>query len=692
VILLPQNVHFGKLQSNIEKRGKVSDSSERSYQELTMASLRFAFMRDMLVGLLIAVGPTIAAGADDAGNDATKYFQRAEMLRPTLSRNGDAIAFLKRTAAGRWGLVVCDTQSPPNCKMLAADPEADIIAFEWINDRRLLGHIVDLEDDSSRTRLFAVDRDGTNFKSLADFGFLVAQSDLNKGSYRFMRTEEDDGDDIVLASSSSGVPPAKMNSRTGEMHLLYNGQVPEGANTWRLDDDDHVRIVGILTPEKRQWYYRSADGTDWQPFAATAAFQDREVTPVYIGTGDTILVRATNDHGFRALFQMKPGDVALPAEPILQLKGFDYESSLEYDPHVHRMLGSHFQTDSAGTVWFDKTMRDVQSKVDQLLPGTSNEISCGRCLSNTRFIVSAISDQYPTAFLLFDSSNGKLSPLGSVKPELSKTASGRRDFVRVKARDGQEIPLYITTPRAPKQGPWPTVVLLHDGPWERVAFGEWQPETAFLAAHGYLVLEPQFRGSTGFGENWQRAGYRQWGRGIQDDIEDATQWAVDQKLAKADAIGVLGGGFGGYASMMAMIKQPQTFRAGVDLIGTPEIADLFKRQWSSNRLSSLSYDPIMRVGDPDKDAVVLAANSPLENAARLTGPLLMVYFGHSRYANTGEGEQMRDALRAAGNQQVEWVLYKDEAIPFRLEADRIDFWQRSLDFFNEHLKPSAAAQ
>jgi dienelactone hydrolase len=608
------------------------------------------------------------------------------MVGPKLSPNDDAIAFLQRTSAGRWGLVACDTRSPPNCKLVAADPEADIVAFEWVNDRRLLGHISDLDDDSSPVRLFAIDRDGADFKSLNNFGFLVGQQELNRSSFRFMRTEDDGGDDIILSATTVGIPPAKMNSRTGEMHLLFKGDTPFGANSWILDDDDHLRIAGIVTPEGRQWFYRTVDGTEWQPFAADASFQGRELTPTFIGAGDTIFASADNDHGFRAFFQMKPAAAALPAEPILRLEGFDFTGSIERDFHAHRLLGFHFQTDSAGSVWVDKAMRDVQAKVDQLLPRTSNEIGCGRCEAG-RFIVTAISDQYPATYLLFDSSSGKLSSLGTENSALSKDASGRRDFVRVKARDGQEIPLYITTPQAPKQGPWPTVVLIHDGPWARGAYGAWRPDSAFLAAHGYLVLEPQFRGSAGFGRNWQRAGYRQWGRAMQDDIEDATQWAVDQKIAKHDAIGVLGAGFGGYASMMAMIRRPQMFSAGVDLVGTPDIGDLFKRQWLSTRLPYLSYDPIMRVGDPDKDAALLAANSPLQNAARLSGPLLMVYLGHNRYANREEGEQMRDALRAAGNQQVEWLMYQDEAVPFRLEADRIDFWQRSLTFFDQHLKP-----
>ena len=158
------------------------------------------------------------------------------------------------------------------------------------------------------------------------------------------------------------------------------------------------------------------------------------------------------------------------------------------------------------------------------------------------------------------------------------------DFTRFAARDGLSIPVLVTKPKG--KGPWPTVVLVHGGPYVRGVQWGWQPDSQFLASRGYLVVEPEFRGSEGYGYKHFRAGWKQWGLSMQDDVTDATKWAIRQGWADPKRIAIAGASYGGYATLAGLTFTPELFACGVDIVGPSNLITLLETipaYWTSRR-------------------------------------------------------------------------------------------------------------
>jgi dipeptidyl aminopeptidase/acylaminoacyl peptidase len=232
------------------------------------------------------------------------------------------------------------------------------------------------------------------------------------------------------------------------------------------------------------------------------------------------------------------------------------------------------------------------------------------------------------------------------------------------------------------------VVYIHGGPYVRGTQWEWSREPQFLAAHGYAVIEPEFRGSAGFGYSLFRAGWKQWGLAMQDDISDATRWAIQKGYADPKRIAIGGASYGGYATLMGLAKEPDLYRCGFEWVGVTDIKLLFADNWNDASDDQLKYGIPLMVADPVKDAEQIKATSPIENAARIHQPLLMAYGTYDRRVPIVNGTQMRDAL-AATNAHVEWISYLYEGHGWYIEADNIDFWTRVLSFLDTNMRPGS---
>jgi dipeptidyl aminopeptidase/acylaminoacyl peptidase len=262
---------------------------------------------------------------------------------------------------------------------------------------------------------------------------------------------------------------------------------------------------------------------------------------------------------------------------------------------------------------------------------------------------------------------------------------GMRDFHYYTARDGHKIPAYVTQPPGKADGPRPAVVLVHGGPWARGGDWQWDDEAQFLASRGYVVIQPEFRGSTGFGTAHFRAGWKQWGGAMQDDLADAAQWAVKQGWADPKRIGIMGASYGGYATLMGLIKHPDIFRCGVEWVGVTDLSLMFSSAMSDISQESRDYGLRTLLGDPDKDAALLSRNSPVNRAAELKQPLLMAYGAEDLRVPIEHADRLRSALGKV-NPNVVSVVYRNEGHGWRHEDNRIDFWTKVEAFLDKNLK------
>ena len=297
----------------------------------------------------------------------------------------------------------------------------------------------------------------------------------------------------------------------------------------------------------------------------------------------------------------------------------------------------------------------------------------------------------PSTYVLYNTQTGELNRIGEAFPGIDAARMGRQQPVRYTARDGRGIPGLLTLPPGGGKN-LPLVVLVHGGPYMRGSSWGWNPESQFLASRGYAVLEPEFRGSQGYGQAHYRAGWKQWGMAMQDDIADGARWAVAQGHADPKRICIAGASYGGYATLMGLAKDGDLYRCGISWAGVTDIDLLYGGQWSfADDLPDdyKKYGMPELIGDRVKDAAQLTATSPIRQAARITQPLLLAHGAVDRRVTISHGTRFRDALKRT-NQQVEWIEYAEEGHGWRAPATRVDFWGRVEKFLDRHIGRDAA--
>jgi dipeptidyl aminopeptidase/acylaminoacyl peptidase len=284
----------------------------------------------------------------------------------------------------------------------------------------------------------------------------------------------------------------------------------------------------------------------------------------------------------------------------------------------------------------------------------------------------------PAAFYLYDRNAHTLSKLFTVRPDLEGKSLAAMHPLEIKARDGLTLVSYLSLPpRSDKRGtgipdhPLPMVLYVHGGPWARDSYG-YNGYHQWLANRGYAVLSVNYRASTGFGKGFVEAGNLQWGRKMHDDLLDAVKYAVAHKITTADEVAIMGGSYGGYATLAGVTMTPTTFRCGVDIVGPSNLFTLLQTippYWAA------VYEQFtQRMGDPRTEAgrALLKERSPLTYADQIKVPLLIGQGANDPRVNQRESDQIVAAMKAKAI-PVTYVLYPDEGHGFHRPENRISF-------------------
>jgi len=229
--------------------------------------------------------------------------------------------------------------------------------------------------------------------------------------------------------------------------------------------------------------------------------------------------------------------------------------------------------------------------------------------------------------------------------------------------------------------------VVHGGPWAHGETWQFDPEAQFLASRGYAVLQPNFRGSTGYGWKHYQSSFGQWGLTMQDDVSDGVRWAVKEGIADAKRVCIYGASYGGYATMMGLAKDPDLYRCGIDYVGVTDLNLFLTMTWADYAYSDFAaFSAKEMVGDPSKDAERLRATSPVNLAARIKAPVLMAYGSEDVRVPVEHGTRMRDALEKVG-QKPQWILAEGEGHGFRDPRNQEMFYGAMEKFLAENLKP-----
>nr|WP_315252804.1 alpha/beta fold hydrolase [uncultured Duganella sp.] len=657
----------------------------------------------LLCGALLAPAAQAAAATLPP---VSSFFQTPQIDHVTLSPGGGHVAMTVVLPSGEQALVIRDTARPTDVKVVA---QADLIKagfadLHWISDQRI-GYTVKNLYRGVRSNLdeFAVDRDGSNSKHLISgnlsyqqetpIGTLMAAKRVLTSDYAYHSVIDDGSDEILVEKytwnqTDRGPASSRMhllNSRTGSIRQAFEGTQPERSLYWLTDNQGQPRVVQTEIGGRCITSYRKPDNSGWVELDSGSCFQDKRFTPLFFDGANALFVR-TAHQGHGALFRYDLKTMQLAKEPLVETAGFDFVGTPVIDYPSRRVVGLHINTDAGGSVWFNAALKAEQAKIDALLPGAINTIHCAqRCLASPVLLVQSDTDRQPTQYALYTRASGQLIGLGSIHPEIQPAQMGARSFHRYAARDGRQIPVYVTLPAGKASAPRPAVVLVHGGPNMRGSSWEWDAEAAFLASRGYVVIQPEFRGSTGFGFEHFEAGWKQWGGTMQDDLADAALWAIKQGWADPKRIGIMGASYGGYATLMGLIKHPEIFRTGVEWAGITDIRLMFSSHDSDMSEENLGYGMRTVVGDPEQDRAAFDRASPLLRAAELKQPLLMAHGNDDRRVPVVHADRFRTAVQAH-NQQVTSLQYENEGHGWRNEKTRLDFWSKVEAFLDQNLR------
>ncbi|MES2070054.1 MAG: prolyl oligopeptidase family serine peptidase [Pseudomonadota bacterium] len=628
------------------------------------------------------------------------FFQQPKLSRVKFSPDGRSIALLLSAKDGRMMLATMDvaTLTP---KIVAHFADTDVAGFHWVNNQRLVYDLSDRQlavgENYLAPGLFAVNKDGSDVRTLVDRSTkFVLQP---RSSHMIVRIlpwytyfldviSTADTDDVFVVqendpenSSYKTFSLLRLNTVTGRSEGV---QSPGNVVAWVVDNNGVPRIATTQDKGNSIVHYKDPKDDKWRKLAefptlsATASFQ-----PMQFGPDGSLLVMANNGRDTSAVYRYDLEKNKIEAEPIVSLKGYDFSGHIFFDREAKKILGIRYEMDMQSTNWLDTRMQQIQQKIDAHLPGMLNLVTVAEQGKSDTVLVYTYSDIFPGLWQLYNTASDKFTPIGKTMPDIDPAKMGTKDMVRYTARDGLEIPAYLTLPKGKKKN-LPMVVLVHGGPYVRGGEWRWDAQAQFLASRGYAVLEPEYRGSTGFGNKLFQAGWKQWGLAMQDDLADGAKWAIQQGYADPKRVCIAGASYGGYATLMGLIKDPALFRCGVNWIGVTDIKLMYTVAWSDTSDKWLQYGMPVLVGDPDKDAAQLKATSPVENAAKITQPLLLAYGGSDRRVPIVHGTTFYKAVHAT-NPKVEWVEYPEEGHGWKLLKTKVDFWTRVEKFLDQNI-------
>ena len=613
------------------------------------------------------------------------YFRHPDYGEFKLSPSGKHVAGVI-PVNGRTGLVSIDlaTRKPGQ---VATVNVSDIAWFEWVNDDRLVFTIIDRQVGGGAQRgsgLYTVKRDGSEFRVLARPPTIAGQF-----VYRYTQILAPlrDGSDVVIVVANDvnhRYPDVyRLDTATGKKTLVSLGK-PGDVVRWLADRQGRVRIAVTDEPGgKARTYWRASEETPWQMIEEYPSHLPNYIPVAFDGDGSLVVATRAGGRDTLALHRFDPTAKEL-GELLAAHPDVDLDGGIVYDARSERIVGVRYRGERPGTAWFDEEWARVAASVDRALPGRVNAIERG---AGPNVLVFSYSDRDPGSYYLLDTEKRKLEHLVATRGDIKPDAMPSRKLVRYPARDGLPIPAWLTLPPNREAKSLPLVVYVHGGPWNRGAGWHWEDEAAFLANLGYAVLEPAFRGTTGWGYKLYRASFKQWGRAMQDDLDDGVDWLAKQGVADPGRACIMGGSYGGYAVMMGLARDPDRWKCGVNFLGVTDINLMFEVTWSDSADSSfMKFSAREMIGDPEKDAEQLRATSPLAQAGRIRSPVLMAYGANDRRVPLVHGQTMKDALASRGV-PVEWVVYADEGHGFLVEENRFDFYRRVAAFLDKHIGP-----
>ena len=653
--------------------------------------------RDWMALAGLSTLPMEWASAQAPAADPKAFFARAQMTGAAFSPDGKHLAMRSRNKEGRAMLSVLDLETMTPFPLYAAESD-DVQSFFWVNNDRLAFTLGDLDapqaDVDAGPGLFAVNRDGKNFRQLVERQRSWLKNGNDQRSLQPWNTmplasqPSQQGPDIwafrIEAYDGKDVGYMKLVSLNTASGFAREVDAPLHSEHWWVDREGKLRLVETRLGNTATLQWRADEAAPWKVLQTFDPYLNHGTLAVQgIGVDGQVYVGARRGSDKQALWTLDPATGELSAKPLAQSPQFDIHAHLVQ--RQDKVLGLRFSIDAEVTQWLDADMQALQQQIDKVLPRTVNRLSVPWSGNEPWVMIEAFADVQPSVYYLFNRSTRKFTKLGAMRPDVDPKRQSVMDIRWIKSRDDKDFPVWVSLPRDGQAKNLPTLVLVHGGPWVKNETWAWDAEVQYLNALGYAVLQPQFRGTLGLGAAWEQASRKQWGQAMQDDVADATRWAIAQGIADPKRVAIMGASYGGYATLMGLARDPELYRCGVAWVGVTDLDLLYGAHWSDFSEAYKRFGMPTLVGDRVKDAAMLKANSPIHIAGKIRQPLLLAYGEKDVRVPIEHGKAMRKALADAGNTQVDWVTYPKEGHGWIEPATKVEFWTRVAQFLNKNL-------
>jgi len=649
----------------------------------------------MSIALVVLALPAVAQTALPPQIPVRALFANPTLSSPEISDDGQTIAYVQSYGDIQiiFAKPVMGGKPTPLAKL--EDPETRLTWIRWANDNRLLisGQARNLMSKGVRsriTRLYGIDRDGKNFVWLGKRWPVFGQEQLAVAYQdRIIHSTPRDPQYVLIEVDSpyeSFPKVMRMDVDSGMLKLEQSAM--EGIRDWYADRDGLIR-AGVATLDNHyQLWARIDENAKFEKVLEHKLFD--EDGPEFAGFhADPGRIYVSMIHeGRDALYEFdlrtRTVSALAFAHPLVDV------DDIQRDPGPERrVVGARYTVDRPEIHFFDEKAEKEHQALRRALereygaPVFHEPVS--HSADGSRQILEVTSELQPPAYYLYDRGENQLTHILEQRPEIKSKDLAPTKRVTYRARDGLEIPAYLTLPVGLEPKGLPAIALIHGGPWSR-DWIQWDPEVQLFANRGFAVLQMNFRGSTGYGKKHLEAGFREWGQKIQDDITDGVKWLIAEGIADPDRIGITGASYGGYATLVGLVKTPELYRAGAAYASVTDIQFLL----NDDKWYDWGYEwHATMVGGERGDTSRLRESSPLRRVAEIRAPVLLGHGADDQRVHVRQSRRMAEALREAGK-RVEYLEFPDEIHGFLLEVNRVKWYERLIAFFEENLAPRPA--
>lgn len=599
------------------------------------------------------------------------FFRNSDRSGFQISPDGRHISFVA-PYKDRMNIFVRPTDGGEELQ-ITAETERSIAGYMWADNERLL-FMKDTAGDENY-RLYGVNLDGTDLRCYTDF----------PGVRTSIIDDLEDVPHQILIGMNRRNPevfdPYRLDLQTGELTQLAEN--PGNWQGWMTDHNGCLRAVtAIVDGVNTQILYRDNDTEEFRPVLTT---NFKEEVAFLDFTADNSLVYAATNLGRDkiALVLMDPATCE-EKEFLFEHPKYDV-SGIAYSRRRGKLL-TVFCSGHKDPVrhYFDSDEKALRNRIKAHFPHHKVGVAdTDKAEENLLLYVG--SDRTRGAYYFYNVQEDKPRLLAETAPWLCEEDLVEMHPVCYTTRDGLEIEAYLSLPHGytPDTAKGlPTIINPHGGPWARDKWG-FSSETQFLCNRGYAVFQMNFRGSTGYGRRFLEAGYKQWGRAMQDDITDGVEWLKARGISDPKRIAIYGGSYGGYATLAGITYTPDLYACAIDYVGVSNLLTFMQTippYWKP--MLEMMYE---QVGDPVRDREMLEACSPALHADRIVAPLFIAQGANDPRVNKAESDQMVAALRARGV-EVEYMVKENEGHGFHNQENRFDFYRAMERFLARHLQ------